>query len=157
MTTSQTIPEICAALTQQGHPDLAQRIAYFASNEDLEEGDAPVTLESALGFWEFFSAVESDTRVELGCTEDGMICASWRFEDPRLTAIWFLGEDKVRFAAMYAKGQWVDSDSGGDACTLAELVPKLVEVGLFSWRPKHPVSRNLNPGTTLPDIAEAVS
>ena len=33
-----TIPEICAALTQRGHPDLAKRIAYFASDEDLGDG-----------------------------------------------------------------------------------------------------------------------
>ena len=40
--------------------DLADRIAYFSSDVDLDDGDVPVTLESALGFLAFFGAVESE-------------------------------------------------------------------------------------------------
>ena len=152
-----TIAEICAALEQQGHPDLARRIAYFASDEDLEEGDAPVTLESVLGFWEFFQAVESDTRVELGCSTEGVICADWRFDDLRITAIWFLDREKVRFAAREGNGQWLDLDDSGDTGLLAELAAKLVEAGLFAWRLKHPDKWSSNLTTTLLDIAGDVS
>ncbi len=35
----QTIPEICAALNGRGRPELARRLAYFASEEDLEPGE----------------------------------------------------------------------------------------------------------------------
>ena len=148
-----TITQICAALTEQGHPDLAKRIAYFASDEDLEEGEAPVTLESALGFWEFFSQLESDTRAALGCSAEGVICADWRFDDLRITAIWFLDKEKVRFAARQGNGQWLDLHDSGDTCLLAELTAKLVEAGLFKWRLKHPDNWSSNLSTTLLDIA----
>ena len=37
----ESIEEVCSAFANSGHPDLARRIAYFASDEDLEEGDVP--------------------------------------------------------------------------------------------------------------------
>ena len=148
-----TIDEICAALRARGWPALARRLAYFASAEDLEPGDVPLTLDSALGFWEFFSAVDSDTRVEIGCSSEGWICADWRFADERTTSIWFLDEERVRFAAKDAAGRWVDLDGGGDAGGWKELAVKLVEAGLFTWQQNYPVNGNSSPDITLPDIA----
>ena len=153
MNQPNTIEEVCAALAEGGREDLARRIAYFASAEDLEEGDAPITVESVLGFWEFFSAVHSDTRVEMGCSAEGQICADWRFEDERGVAIWFLDSQRVRFAATYAPGKWVKID-GGNAGGLEAVAKKLVEVGLFTWHPEYPVNKNLHPSTTLPDTAD---
>lgn len=157
MNQPSTIEEVCAALTEGGHPDLARRIAYFASAEDLEDGDAPVTPESVLGFWEFFRAVESDTRVEIGCSIEGRICADWRFDDERIVAIWFLDCEKARFAARDSNGQWVRLDAGGNAGLLVDLAPKLVEAGLFKWRQKHTINRSSNTNITLLDIAGADS
>ena len=58
-------------------PDLADRIAYFASDADLDDGDVPVTLESALGFLAFFGAVESPDGTEsLTCSPEGGFCRS---------------------------------------------------------------------------------
>lgn len=151
----QTIPQICTALTQQGYPNLAKRISYFASDEDLEEGDVAVTLESALGFWEFFQAVESEGKLVTSCTAEGQVCADWRFEDERIVAIWFLDFEKVRLAASYAPGKWVEIDGGGEIGSRKEVTKRLVEVGLFTWQAKHPVNRNLVPSTTLPDTADA--
>ena len=51
------IDDVCGVLRGWGRHDLARRIACFASDEDLEDGDVPVTLDSARGFLEFFSAV----------------------------------------------------------------------------------------------------
>ena len=155
MPTPQTIPQICAALTQQGHPDLARRIAYFASDEDLDEGEAPVALESVLGFWEFFQAVESEGILATACTAEGQICADWRFKDERIVAIWFQDFDKVRFAASYAPGKWLEIDGGGEIGDREEVTERLVEVGLFKWQPEHHVNTNLVRSTTLPDTADA--
>lgn len=152
-----TINEICAALTARGCPALAQRLAYFASTDDLEPGDVPLTLASALGFWDFFSTVESDTRVEIGCSPEGWICADWRFADARTTSIWFLDAEQVRFAAKDATGRWVDIAGGGDACGLNELAAKLVEAGLFTWQQNYPVNGNSNPDITLPDTAKVAT
>ena len=152
-----TIDEICAALRARGWPALARRLAYFASAEDLEPGDVPLTLDSALGFWAFFSAVDSDTRVEIGCSSEGWICADWRFADERTTSIWFLDEERVRFAAKDAAGRWVDLDSGGDTGRQAEVMVKLVEAGLLQWHQEAQDSRNSQPGTMLPDTAGIVT
>ena len=75
----RSVAEVCDVLRSWGEPDLADRIAYFASNADLDDGDVPVTLESALGFLAFFGAVESEGQVELGCSQEGWICAEWDF------------------------------------------------------------------------------
>ena len=153
LTSPQTISQICTALTQQGYPNLAKRIAYFASDEDLEEGDVPVTFESVLGFWEFLSDVESEGKLVTSCTAEGQVCADWRFEDARIVAIWFLDFEKVRIAASYAPAKWVEIDGGGEIGSRKEATKRLVEAGLFTWQPKNPVNRNLVPSTTLPDTA----
>ena len=64
----RSVAEACDVLRSWGEPDLADRIAYFASDTDLDDGDVPVTLESALGFLAFFGAVESEGAIELGCS-----------------------------------------------------------------------------------------
>ena len=56
----RSVAEVCEALRGWGRPDLAERIAYFASDEDLDDGDVPLTLESARGFLAFFGAVETE-------------------------------------------------------------------------------------------------
>jgi len=150
----RSVEDICAAFSSRGYPDLAGRLAYFASDEDLEEGDVPVTLESALGFWEFFNVVESEGKLITGCSAEGHICADWRFEDERIVAIWFLDSQKVRFAATYARGKWVETDSGGEIGDRIEVTQKLVEAGLFAWQSKHPVNENLVPSRMSPDTAD---
>lgn len=155
MNSPQTIPEICAALEKQGHPDLAQRIAYFASDEDLEEGDAPVTLESALGFWEFFSAVIPGgnlERLDLACSTDGHVSASWEFCDGRGATIWFPDVENVMFALQDADGKFFRVN-GKSSCDRPELLTNLVEASLFAWRPKTREDKSLPPGITLPVIA----
>ena len=128
MPNPQTIPEICAALTQQGHPDLAQRIAYFASDEDLEEGDVPVTLESALGFWEFFRATDHKGYLRSGCSQEGWICADWRFENKVGASIWFLDKELVMIALQGSDGKFIRI-ADNDKCLQKELLAKLIEIG----------------------------
>ena len=49
-----SVAEVCDVLRGWGRADLAERLAYFASDEDLDDGDVQLTLESALGFVTFF-------------------------------------------------------------------------------------------------------
>ena len=39
----RSVAEVCEALRVWGRPDLAERIPYFASDEDLDDGDVPLT------------------------------------------------------------------------------------------------------------------
>ena len=149
-----TLDEIGAALTARGCPALARRLAYFASDDDLEPGDVPLTLSSALGFWSFFRRVDSEGMVSLTCTAEGWLCSSWDFPDRRAASLLFLDAQRVMFAATAANGQWVEMDGGGDTGGLDEVMAKLVEAGLFKWQQPFPDSKNWIPKTTSPDTAE---
>ena len=149
----QSIEKVCNALESQGHPDLAKRIAYFASDEDLEEDDSSVTLESVLGFWEFFQAVESEGHRGMTCSSEGWLCGSWDFPDDRGVTLWFVDSQKVMFAAKGVDGKFLISTEDEVTVSRETVTGKLVEAGLFYWRPKSPVSKNSYPGTMSPDTA----
>ena len=147
MNQPNTIQEICAALAEGGREDLARRIAYFASAEDLEEGDAPVTVESVLGFWEFFKAVdalEASCLIDLACSPDGCISAVWRYPDERRACVWFVNVDDTRVAATDAQGEFIDFDYD-DAVNREKVAKKLVEAGLLKWRPEASKGKTLLP------------
>ena len=147
-----TLDEIGAALTARGCPALARRLAYFASDADLEPGDAPLTLSSALGFWAFFRRVDSEGRAFTGCSPEGWLCVEWDFDDQRGVSLWFLDDQQVRFAAQGTDGQWVKVD-GGNAGSLAVVAEKLVEAGLFQWHQETADGKNWQLGTMSPDTA----
>ena len=159
MNQPNTIQEICAALAEGGREDLARRIVYFASDEDLEEGDAPVTVESVLGVWEFFKAVdalEASCLIDLACSPDGCISAVWRYPDERRACVWFVNVDDTRVAATDAQGEFIDFDYD-DAVNREKVAKKLVEAGLLKWRPEASKGKTLLPNTTLPGTAGAVT
>ena len=147
-----TLDEIGAALTARGCPALARRLAYFASDADLEPGDVPLTLSSALGFWAFFRRVDSEGRAFTGCSPEGWLCVEWDFDDQRGVSLWFVDDQQVRFAAKGADGQWVKVD-GGNAGSLAVVAEKLVEAGLFQWHQETADGKNWQLGTMSPDTA----
>ena len=147
-----TLDEIGAALTARGCPALARRLAYFASDADLEPGDVPLTLSSALGFWSFFRRVDSEGRAFTGCSPEGWLCVEWDFDDQRGVSLWFVDDQQIRFAAKGADGQWVKVD-GGNAGSLAVVAEKLVEAGLFQWHQETADGKNWQRGTMSPDTA----
>ncbi len=151
-----TLDEIGAALTARGCPALARRLAYFASDADLEPGDVPLTLSSALGFWDFYRRVDSEGRAFTGCSPEGWLCVEWDFDDQRGVSLWFVDDQQVRFAAKGADGQWVKVD-GGNAGSLAVVAEKLVEAGLFQWNQETADGKNWQLGTMSPDTAGVVT
>ena len=147
--------DVCEILRTWGEYDLADRMAYFASDADLEEGDVPVTLESALGFLSFFASVKSEVRVSLSCSPEGWICAVWRFPDERRASLWFLDSDRVMFAATNADGYFVEIDGGGEVSSSRDVMEKLIQAGLLTWDLDTPNSGSFHTSTTLPDIVES--
>ena len=148
-----TLDEIGAALTARGCPALARRLAYFASDADLEPGDVPLTLSSALGFWDFYRRVDSEGRAFTGCSPEGWLCVEWDFDDQRGVSLWFKDARQVMFAATDRAGRWVELDGGGDTGDRDEALAKLVEAGLFTWQQPFPDGKNWIPNTTSPDTA----
>ena len=129
-----SVAEVCDVLRSWGELDLADRIAYFASDTDLDDGDVSVTLESAQGFLAFFGAVESEGQVDLGCSPEGWICAEWFFSNNRLVSVLFPDRDKVDCAARKSDGRFIEINNGGDTGNRSFIMAKLVESGKwFTW------------------------
>ncbi len=122
----RSIAEICDVLRGWERPDLADRIAYFASEDDLNDGDVPVTLESAQGFLAFFGAVESEGPVDLGCSPEGWICAVWRFPDYRRISLWFMDTDNVMYAARKSDGYFADVNDGSEIGSRLFITEQLI-------------------------------
>ena len=137
LSSATTIAEISALLREMDENKLADRLDYLASDEDLEQGESPATDESARGFFEFFTSVESEGQVGLGCSPEGVICAEWRFQDKRAVGVWFLDAERVRFSAIDKAGELVDIKERNKIADRSEVTKALVEIRqeLFAWRP----------------------
>ena len=133
LTALRSVAEVCDVLHGWGRPDLAERLAYFASDEDLDDGDVPLTLESARGFLAFFGVVESEGKIRMGCTTEGWICAEWDFPDRRDAGLWFLDEHWLMYTASGFDGRFMDLTDEGRVGDRVAITEKLVESGLFTW------------------------
>ena len=130
----RSVAEVCDVLRGWGWPDLADRLVYFASDEDLDDGDVPLTLESARGFLAFLGAVETEGEIDLTCSQEGWLCAGLRFEDKRNAALWFMDSDKVMFTATSRDGKFVNIHRSRRTTTNKTIVRKLAAEGLLKCR-----------------------
>ena len=142
--------DVCNVLRSWGEYALADRIAYFASDADLEDEDIPATLESVRGFLTFFGQVKSDGRISLTCSPEGWLCAVWRFSDERRASLWFLDSNRVMFSATDAAGNFIEIDGGGEVGSSRKVMAKLVQAGLFTWDLDTLSSANSRIATMLP-------
>ena len=135
LSSTSTIVEISSLFREMGEDDLADRLDYLASDEDLDPGESPATDESARGFFEFFTNIKSDSKVGLACSREGWISAEWRwFSDERRVGIWFLDAEKILFSALGKDGKFVEIEERNKITDRCMVTPKLVDAGLFSWR-----------------------
>ena len=144
----RSVAEVCEVLRGWGRSDLADRIAYFASDEDLDDGDAPVTLESALGFLALFGAVDSEGKVELACSPEGWISAEWYFDDARTATVRLLDYHRVMFAARRHDGDYTDLGIGGEYGDRLAVTEQLVAAGILKWHKTNQSVANSRPATT---------
>ena len=146
VTRNHAIDAACDILRLSGKGPLADRLTYFASDEDLDDGDVSLTEASAFGFLSFLSMVESEGNISLTCSPEGWLCAVWRFPDNRRASIWFLDETRVMFAATDANGKFLTINGGGEQGSALEVMAKLVDAGLLTWSLD---SRNFHMATML--------
>ena len=133
--TTATVRDISRLLREMGEEELAERLDYLASDADLEPGESPATDESARGFFEFFTGVESESKVGLACSPEGWIVGEWRwFPDERAASVSFLDDNQVMFSAIKKNGDFVAIGERRNFATNDKLAEVLVEEGLFSWR-----------------------
>ena len=134
LTSASTIADISALLREMGEDELADRLDYLASDEDLDPGESPATDESARGFLNFYLSVKSDSKVGLACSYEGCIVGEWRwFPDKRGASVWFLDNERVMFTVNKKDGEFVKIECPGNITQQVTLMQILVQEGLFSW------------------------
>ena len=117
-----------------GEGELADRLDYLASSEDLDPGDMPATAESARGLWGFLCTVQWDGEFGLACSPEGWIVGEWRFGDKRRASVWFLDDERVMFTAKKMNGGFVAIEGQNNFSERYTLARVLVQEGLFSCR-----------------------
>ncbi len=126
-----TISDISAFLRSMGDTTLADRLDYLASDEDLEPGESPATVESARGFFELFASVESDSEVGLSCSPEGWIVGEWWFPDGRVVGIWFLDANMALFSAINKNGEFVNVKERNVVTERSKVTQALVKEDFF--------------------------
>ena len=118
--------------------ELADRLDYLASEEDLDTGESPATDESARGFFEFFTSIKSDSKVGLACSPEGWIVGEWQwFPDKRSLTVWFHDAERVGFVATNKNGEFVSRDWNGKAVRHSEIKSLLGAEGLLVCHPSN--------------------
>lgn len=134
LSSATTIVEISALLREMGEEELADRLDYLASDEDLDPGESPATDESARGFIELYSGVEWSGEFGLACSPEGWIVGEWRFPDNRRASVWFLDAEQVMFTAKKKNGEFIAIGERGNFTERSTLMEVLVREELLSWR-----------------------
>ena len=133
LTSASTIAEIAALLREMGEDELAGRLDYLASEEDLEPGESPITQESAQAFFDLFASVEFEGTVGLGSSQEGWVYAQWSFPDERALGVWFIDTEYVKYTARDKTGKHIDIEGSSRTIERSKLTHGLVQKGLFSW------------------------
>ena len=134
LSSALSIAEISALLREMGEGELADRLDYLASEEDLDPGESPATDESARGFIELYRGVEWSGEFGLACSPEGWIVGEWRFPDNRRSSVWFLDAEQVMFTAKKKNGEFIAIGERRNFTERSTLMEVLVREELFSWR-----------------------
>lgn len=134
LSSALSIAEISALLREMGEDELADRLDYLASDEDLDPGESPATDESARGFFELFASIECEGSVGLGSSYEGWVYAQWSFPDKRDLGVWFVDAEYVKYTARDKTGKRIDIEGSARTIERSRLMRGLVQKELFSWR-----------------------
>ena len=126
----QSIGEIIDVINSMDATRIAARLKYLASDDILEEGDTPVSLDVCIGFMEFFTNLTSDAYLNLTCAK-GWLCTEWDFPDDRAVILWFMGRDTARVTVFDSDGNLVDINGGQQVRNRRTIMKNLVTSGYF--------------------------
>lgn len=80
-----SIEEVIEYINLLGHPKCAERILFLSDTDDIEEGEQPLQLKSALGFLTFLSQFDVLGKPRIGLFSRGTLSMGWgKTEDKRL-------------------------------------------------------------------------
>ncbi len=92
------LTKIISRLRNEGLVDSADRVVELAGLQDFEEGEQPLSIESAQGFQDFILKFRELGEPVLGLFPEGTLSAGWRVADNKHLLIEFLDSDAISFA-----------------------------------------------------------
>ena len=131
---SAAFERIFLALRRQGLGECAARLAYLRSTEDMEEDDAPLSLESARGFVNFINDFQDlGKKPMLGLAPNGELTVEWRIADDKHLGVWPLDSGHVYFAFIGPSEKPGERFRLSGKDTIAKVIDILREHGVDQW------------------------
>jgi len=125
--------ELLSSLKRRGFGACAARLAYLHSVEDMEDDDAPLSLESARGFVEFMHGFPDLGEPLLGLFAGGTLSAGWRIADDKHLLVEPLDGKNAAFALIGPAEQPGKNFRANGSGTIAEVIHTLREHGVDKW------------------------
>jgi len=126
--------DILRALRRQGLGACAARLAYLRSPDDMEDDDAPLSLESARGFVNFINDFHDlGDRPMLGLAPSGALSVEWRIAADKHLGIWPLDGRHVAFAFIAPADKPGERFRLSGKGTIAEVIDTLQREGVERW------------------------
>ena len=130
---SAAFERIFLALRRQGLGECAARLAYLRSTEDMEEDDAPLSLESARGFVNFMNGFPDLGEPLLGLFSGGTLSAGWRIADNKHLLVEPLDGKNAAFALIGPSHRPDEKLRLSGKGAIAKVIDILREHGVDKW------------------------
>ncbi len=125
---------VLSYLEKMGFKKNAARIKELMEYQDFEEGEQPLSLESAQGFQEFICEFRALGEPILGLFPKGTLSVEWKFSRNKHFLIEFLNKEQVSFAMIGPDESAPDGKFRLNGRTSREeMVKLLLERGVTKW------------------------
>lgn len=129
-----TFEKVTEGLALCGCTASANYIDYLRSTDDLEEGDKPLTLESATGFATLMQNFGDLGEPMIGLFSEGTISAEWRIADAKHLLIEPLDDNKASFALIGPSDKPGKKFRMNGRGTITEVIATLRKRGVDRWK-----------------------
>lgn len=135
----ENIGDIINFLRLLGYQKCAKRIEFLQNCDDFEQGEEPLSLESARSFFSFMSGFFNEFRQLgepiVGIFSKGTLSAEWRTPDNKHLLIEFHANDVVSFAMIVSNPESKNDKfrlNGRGSCK--EVINVLRKQGITGWK-----------------------
>lgn len=125
--------EVVTFLDYQGFDKCAERLIYLHSADDLEEGDEPLTLESAQGFVHLIEDFKDLGEPLLGLFSEGTLSVEWRIADDKHLLIEPLDSENASFALIGPSSKRGDKFRLNERGKITDIINTLQKNGVTQW------------------------
>ena len=133
---NRDIDQNLGMLGDSGARELADRFRFLLTGDDEEEDDdVPLSVEAALGFFDFINEVEYEGIPMSATCAHGRLCTQWKYEDGRSLVLWFKNRSDTVVTAFGSDRKLLKGLGRDHRASNVETATKLlVEANFFTWR-----------------------